>query len=135
MIAADTFFPIIKQNFTVYQEFLKRSKPVEDETVSLVQAHHNSAYEGESILKCGLPKGKSKFAAYASRHQPPRYGLKIFASYFGDAPCFRFCSAGRSHFNPETGDGVEDISIRLFASCSFSSGGGFSYSSAVTVQS
>lgn len=106
MIAADTFFPIIKQNFTVYEEFLKRKKPLQDEIVSLVQASQNSAYEGDSPLQCGLPKGKSKFSAHASRNQPHRYGLKISAQYFGEAPCFRFCSSGRAHLNPETGDGL-----------------------------
>src|SRR5258706_267505 len=106
MIAADTFFPIIKQNFTVYEEFIKRKKPIQDEIVSLVQASQNSAHEGDSPLQCGLPKGKSKFAAHASRNQPHRYGLKIFAHYFGEAPCFRFCSSGRAHLNPETGDGL-----------------------------
>jgi hypothetical protein len=77
-----------------------------DDTVSLVQESQNSAYQGHSALKCGLPSGASRFAAHASRKQPPKYGLKIFAKYFGDSPCFRFCSAGRAHFNPETGNGL-----------------------------
>lgn len=111
MIAAETFFPIIKQNFTMYDEFIKREKPVKDEIVSLVQESQNSAYEGNSPLKCGLPTGKSKFAAYAARNQPHRYGLKIFADHFGGAPCFRFCSSGRSHLNPETGDGLPKRAI------------------------
>jgi hypothetical protein len=111
VIAVDKFFPIVKQNFTVYEDFLKRTKPVADEIVSLVQSSENSAYEGDSHLTCGLPNGKSKFAAYASRKQPHKYGLKIFAEYFGDAPCFRFCSRGRSHVNPEIGDGLSKRAI------------------------
>ena len=111
MIAVEKFFPIVKEKFTVYEEFLKRKKSVQDETVSLLQQSEESAYEGQSALTCGLPRGSSKFAAHASRKQPHKYGLKIFAEYFGDSPCFRFCSAGRSHFNPETGNGLSTRAI------------------------
>jgi hypothetical protein len=96
----------VKQNFAMYEAFLQRIKPVRDAIISLIQGSEHSAYEGSSILTCGLPRGESKFEAYASRTQPHKYGLKILAEYFGDAPCFRFCSGGRSHFNPETGDGL-----------------------------
>ena len=82
MIAADRFFPIIKQDFPAYEQFLKRNKPTEDEIVQLVQESESSAYEGGSELECGLPNGKSKFSAYASRNQPHKYGLKIFAPYY-----------------------------------------------------
>src|SRR5260370_40412303 len=100
MIAAETFFPIIKQNFTMYDEFIKREKPVKDEIVSLVQESQNSAYEGNSPLKCGLPTGKSKFAAYAARNQPHRYGFKNFSENFSGPPCFRFFSSWPSHLHP-----------------------------------
>ena len=105
MIAIEKFFPIIKQNFAVYEEFLKRTKSVRAAIVSLVQASENSGYEGEAPLDCDL-EGNSKFTAHASRNQPRKYGLKLFAEYFGNPPCFRFCSAGRSHLNPETGNGL-----------------------------
>jgi len=35
-----------------------------------------------------------------------KYGLKLFAAYFSEKPCFRFCSRGSPHVNEERGDGL-----------------------------
>jgi 3-methyl-2-oxobutanoate hydroxymethyltransferase len=35
-----------------------------------------------------------------------KYGLKLFAKYFGEQACFRFDSSGHTHMNEETGSGL-----------------------------
>jgi len=107
-------FPKIKQDFRVYEKFRRRKKPAKGEALNLDQEKPKNGqkprnrYVGELPIESGLPKGDCKIHADVSVTDRKNYSARIFADYFGEQPCLRFCSMGRPHMNRERGKGLRD---------------------------
>jgi hypothetical protein len=111
------FFPTIKQNFGAYEKFRKRKKPTKGNTLALdaekaINSKKPAARcSGELHIEAGLPSGECKIHAHVSIIDNKSYTARIFAAYFGQSPCLRFCSTGRPHINRERGKGLRDRAV------------------------
>ena len=107
-------FPKIKKNFRAYQKFRERKKSTKGGTLALNAEKPAKANKsatrcaGELQIESGLPSGECKIHARASIADTKSYTARIFAEYFGEAPCLRFCATGRPHMNRERGKGLTD---------------------------
>lgn len=106
MLCAETYFPKVKQEHSFYQAFESASKITDDHPVILTQESPKVEFKGESEVQFGWNGFDCQFIATRSPKSRMKYGLKIRADYFGEKPCFRFCSRGAPHMNEETGQGL-----------------------------
>jgi hypothetical protein len=108
------FFPKIKQDFSTYEKFRKRKKPAKGHTLAIDPEKPRNGKKtasrcvGELQIEASLPSGDCKIHARVSIADNKNYTARIFADYFGEAPCLRFCSTGRPHINRERGKGLPD---------------------------
>jgi len=111
------YFPKIAKDYRTYELFRKRKKPAKGDKLVLQEEKSNSGQQnplrctGELPIESGLPNGVCKIHAAISIINRKSYSARIFADYFGESPCLRFCSAGRHHMNCELGKGLRSRAI------------------------
>ncbi len=106
MICAEIWFPQVQKEFSVYEALLGQSKIAEEHPVALTQKAAGVEFIGNSRVALGWTDFHCEFEAAKSPKSTIKYGLKLFAGYFSEKPCFRFCSRGSPHVNEEMGDGL-----------------------------
>jgi hypothetical protein len=111
------FFPKIKKEFRTYESFRKRKKRTNGTVLLLDEEKPKSGQKprlrcaGELRVESGLTKCECKIHADVSIINRKSYSARIFADYFGEKPCLRFCSTGRYHMNREIGRGLPDRAV------------------------
>jgi hypothetical protein len=106
MICAEISFPKVQQEFAFYAAFLAAMKVVDVCPVVLVQPNPKLEFIGNSSISFGWAGFHCVFEAVKSNKAVIKFGFRIFAKYFHKKPCFRFCSGGPAHINPEIGQGL-----------------------------
>ena len=102
-------FPIIEKDFTAYQRFLKRKKKTHSDSIILDQQHqHHRVCCGDVGVVGGKPVGECLLNGRVSIDDRTVFSFRLFAKFFGEGPCFRFCSSGRAHTNRRQGEGLPD---------------------------
>ena len=110
-------FHKIKKDFHTYESFRKRKKPTTAKTLNLDEEKATAGRKlryrcvGELPIDAGLPSGECKLHADVSIVDQKNYSARIFADYFGEQPCLRFCSMGRHVLNPEMGNGLSKRAV------------------------
>lgn len=111
MISSNHEFPKVKQNFEAYEAFRTGGKITAEDDLTLDRKNGNLEYKaGTAINAEGLQK-RCRFEAVRSPKSLLKFGFRIFAEDFGQAPCLRFCSRGHVHMNPEGGKGLSARAI------------------------
>ncbi len=105
MLAAIDFSEV-KKVFWIYEAFMAQPKNTEIDPVVLAQPTPKLEYFGESGVQMGWAGFICQFQATRSPKLNMKYGMIIRVPFFHEKPCFRFCSSGRAHTNPEMGDGL-----------------------------
>lgn len=111
------YFPKIEKDFRAYEKFRKRKKPARSDKLILQEEKSKNGQKnrlrctGELPIDAGLPNGDCKIHADVSIVDRKSYSARIFADYFGESPCLRFCSTGRHHMNRELGKGLKSRSV------------------------
>lgn len=106
MICAEISFPKVQKEFTKFDSFMGTMKVVDTSPVIIRQPNPKLEFLGSSTVSFGWVGFHCVFEGAKSNKAVIKYGFRIFAKYFHDKPCFRFCSRGRANTNPETGDGL-----------------------------
>ena len=99
-------YPKVAAEFATYRAFLAENKIAVTNPIPLSRSSPNVAYIGRSDIRLGWSAFPCRLEIEKSPKATVKYALKIFARYFDDKPCFRFCSRGSVHVNAEIGDGL-----------------------------
>jgi hypothetical protein len=96
----------IQQNFESYCSFVEAAKTINPPAIPLTTITSHAFRKGTADVVCPNFGGKKYFEVEVNPHNQKRFKFKIFADFFGPAPCFRFDSQGEPHCNPEDGRGL-----------------------------
>jgi hypothetical protein len=96
----------IKDNFANYLRFLSDSKSTEHGQIKLSRSGAKKNFVGRSAVIYAALEGEKAFEAEISVEDNSHYFFRLFAYWFDSGPCLRFDSKGRSHCNPENGEGL-----------------------------